>query len=90
MICALLDAVTPTHDAAVIGRPMPILNNAVRQAFQRNPSPQTLTPLLTSLPPQTAEVNAAISVVPSGLTSATQLAPDTTSFVVLEVICDSL
>jgi hypothetical protein len=26
------------------------------QAFQRNPSPQTLTPLLTSLPPQTAEV----------------------------------
>jgi len=26
------------------------------QAFQRSPSPQTLTPLLTSLPPQTAEV----------------------------------
>lgn len=26
------------------------------QAFQRDPSPQTLTPLLTSLPPQTAEV----------------------------------
>ena len=26
------------------------------QAFQRNPSPQTLTPLLTSLPPQSAEV----------------------------------
>jgi hypothetical protein len=31
------------------------LQSAV-QAFQRNPSPQTLTPLLTSLPPQTAEV----------------------------------
>jgi hypothetical protein len=31
------------------------LQSAV-QAFQRSPSPQTLTPLLTSLPPQTAEV----------------------------------
>jgi hypothetical protein len=31
------------------------MQNAM-QAFQRNPSPQTLTPLLTSLPPQSAEV----------------------------------
>jgi hypothetical protein len=31
------------------------MQNAM-QAFQRNPSSQTLTPLLTSLPPQTAEV----------------------------------
>jgi hypothetical protein len=42
-------------EAATAQQQRESLQNAM-QAFQRNPSPQTLTPLLTSLPPQTAEV----------------------------------